>query len=107
MFDIGWPELIVICVVALVVVGPEDLPRIMHTLGVWTGKARRLFLALEGDLERMAQEAEALEKAKRNQEKPASKDEVPPPVPQALIEKAPLPDGSEEGEEAEDDDESQ
>ena len=40
MFDIGWSEMLVVGVVALIVVGPKDLPKMFHTLGEMTGKAR-------------------------------------------------------------------
>lgn len=42
MFDIGWSELLVIGVVALIVVGPKDLPMMFHTLGRFTAKARSM-----------------------------------------------------------------
>ena len=42
MFDIGWSELLLVLVVALVVVGPKDLPRLIRMLGRWVGKARRM-----------------------------------------------------------------
>ena len=42
MFDIGWTELLVIGVVALIVVGPKDLPMMFRTLGRFTGKARAM-----------------------------------------------------------------
>ena len=42
MFDIGWSELLVVGVVALIVVGPKDLPRMFRTLGEVTGKARKM-----------------------------------------------------------------
>ena len=42
MFDIGWPELFVIALVALVVIGPKELPRVMRQLGRWFGKAKRM-----------------------------------------------------------------
>lgn len=42
MFDIGWSEMLVVGVVALIVVGPKDLPKMFHTLGEVTGKARSM-----------------------------------------------------------------
>ncbi len=42
MFDIGWTELLVVGVVALIVVGPEDLPKMFRTLGRFTGRAKGL-----------------------------------------------------------------
>ena len=40
MFDLGWTELLVIGVVALIVVGPKDLPVLFRNVGRWVGKAR-------------------------------------------------------------------
>lgn len=41
MLDIGWTELLVIAVVAIIVVGPKDLPRMLRSLGQYAGKLRR------------------------------------------------------------------
>ena len=38
MFEIGWSEILVIAVVAIVVIGPKDLPRAMRFVGQWAGK---------------------------------------------------------------------
>ncbi len=42
MFDIGWSELLIIAVVAIIVVGPRDLPRMLRTVGQSVGKVRRM-----------------------------------------------------------------
>ena len=41
MFDIGWTEILVIAVVAIIIVGPKDLPRMLRTLGRYAGQLRR------------------------------------------------------------------
>lgn len=52
MFDIGFPELVIISLVALVVLGPERLPEALRTLGLWFGRARRSFSAVKSEIER-------------------------------------------------------
>lgn len=52
MFDIGFPELVIISLVALVVLGPERLPETLRTLGLWFGRARRSFTAVKSEIER-------------------------------------------------------
>ena len=51
MFDIGFSELLLIAVVALVVMGPQRLPQAMRTLALWWGRARQMFGNLRRDLE--------------------------------------------------------
>jgi len=41
MLDIGWSELLVVAIVAIVVVGPKELPKLMRTFGFYAGKLRR------------------------------------------------------------------
>ena len=58
MFEIGWSEMAVILVVALVVIGPKDLPRVARSLGKWTGKARAMAREFQRSLDDMAREAD-------------------------------------------------
>jgi sec-independent protein translocase protein TatB len=58
LFDIGWPELLLIGVVALVVIGPKDLPRALRVAGYWVRKARTLSREFHSSVEQMIREAE-------------------------------------------------
>ena len=58
MFDIAWSELLVIIIVALVVVGPKDLPRLMRTAGQWAGRARAMADQFRRSFDDMARQAE-------------------------------------------------
>jgi len=52
MFDIGFWEMAVIAVVALVVIGPERLPKVASTAGRWFGKARYFISSVKADIDR-------------------------------------------------------
>ena len=58
MFDIGWSEMAVILLVALVVIGPRDLPRVARTMGRWVAKGRAMAREFQTALEDMARETE-------------------------------------------------
>src|SRR5579863_8734723 len=58
LFDIAWPELILIGAVALVVIGPKDLPRAMRIAGYWMRKARTLSREFQSSVDQMIREAE-------------------------------------------------
>lgn len=58
MFDIGWDELLFTAVVAIVVVGPKDLPMALRTVGRWVAKARRVSNHFRSGIEAMIREAE-------------------------------------------------
>ncbi|MBV9861149.1 MAG: twin-arginine translocase subunit TatB [Alphaproteobacteria bacterium] len=58
LFDIGWSELLLIGVVALVVIGPKDLPRALRIAGYWVGKARSLSREFHSSIDQMMREAE-------------------------------------------------
>jgi sec-independent protein translocase protein TatB len=57
MFDIGWGELFLIGIVALIVVGPKDLPGLFRSVGQFTGKARGMAREFQRSLEQAANEA--------------------------------------------------
>jgi len=69
VFDIGFWELALIGLVALIVVGPERLPRLARTLGMWLGKGRRIISGIKQEIDREIQAdeiKETLEKKMRN-----------------------------------------
>ncbi|MGJ4996091.1 Sec-independent protein translocase protein TatB [Bradyrhizobium sp. HKCCYLS3077] len=58
MFDIGWSELLVIGVVALIAIGPKELPGVLRMVGQWMGKARRMASEFQGQFQEAMREAE-------------------------------------------------
>ncbi|HLI20409.1 MAG TPA: Sec-independent protein translocase protein TatB, partial [Stellaceae bacterium] len=71
MFDFAWSELALIAVVALVVIGPKDLPRVMRIVGQWTRRARAIAREFQGSLDQMMREAE-LDEIKRHMDRASS-----------------------------------
>src|SRR5262252_7158007 len=58
MFDIGWSELLLIGVVALIAIGPKELPGALRTLGHWMGKVRRMAAEFQNQFNEAMREAE-------------------------------------------------
>lgn len=58
MFDIGWSELVLIGVVALVAIGPKELPGVLRMVGQWMGKARKMAAEFQGQFQEAMREAE-------------------------------------------------
>ena len=90
MFEVGFWELILISVVALLVVGPEKLPGLARTAGLWMGRLRRTAAGLQAQLEREF-ELEEIRKLSRSADphniKHAIENEITPPAKEtALIE---------------------
>ncbi len=61
MFDIGWSELVVIAVVALIAIGPKELPGVLRMIGQWVGKARKMAAEFQGQFQEAMREAEMAE----------------------------------------------
>lgn len=64
MFDIGWSEMAVIALIALIVIGPKDLPKTMKTVAQWMRKAKSLTREFQSGFDEMVREAE-LEDARK------------------------------------------
>ncbi|MEZ5789060.1 MAG: Sec-independent protein translocase protein TatB [Xanthobacteraceae bacterium] len=58
MFDLGWSELVLIGVVALIVIGPKELPAVLRMIGQWTAKIRRMASEFQGQFNEALREAE-------------------------------------------------
>jgi sec-independent protein translocase protein TatB len=58
MFDIGWSEIAVIAVVALIAIGPKELPGVLRMVGQWMGKARKMAGEFQGQFQEAMREAE-------------------------------------------------
>ncbi|MDH3595043.1 MAG: Sec-independent protein translocase protein TatB [Rhodospirillales bacterium] len=68
MFDIGWSEMAVVALLALIVIGPKDLPRVLRSASHWVRKARGLAREFQSGVDEMIREAD-LEDAKKAIEK--------------------------------------
>ena len=94
MFGIDSSELAVVVILALIFIGPKDLPKVMRTVGYWVGRVRGMARHFTAGLENMVREAELEEMEKRwreenerimslhpagaNYPEPARPDEMPP-----------------------------
>ena len=65
MFDIGPSELLLCAIVALVVIGPKDLPRVMRVVGQWVARARGMARHFRSGIDTMMREAELEEMQKQ------------------------------------------
>ena len=65
MFDIGWGELVIIGIVALIVIGPKELPGVLRMLGQWMSTVRRMAADFQGQFQEAMREAEMAELKKQ------------------------------------------
>src|SRR5690349_20520562 len=65
MFDIGWGELVVIGVVALIAIGPKELPSVLRAVGQWIGKIKRMAADFQGQFQEAMREAEVADLKKQ------------------------------------------
>lgn len=106
MFDVGASELLLIVIVAIVVIGPKDLPMALRTAGRWIAKMRRVSGHFRSGIETMIREAEMEEMERKWREKNeeimrASPDSLPAVSAEAGAEARPLAQAVDAGEGAE------
>lgn len=82
MFGIGGQELILLCLIGLIVLGPEKLPRVANQVGNWLGQARRMTRVLKRQLE------EEIELVKREEKKPPAGSREPSQQPAAIADQS-------------------
>jgi len=76
MFDIGWGELVVIGIVALIAIGPKELPTVLRTLGQYMGKIRRMAADFQGQFQEAMREAEMAELKKQAEDLKSSVSDI-------------------------------
>jgi sec-independent protein translocase protein TatB len=72
MFDIGWGEFLVIGIVALIAIGPKELPGVLRSVGLWIGKIRHMAGEFQGQFQEAMREAEMAELKKEVDEMTAA-----------------------------------
>ena len=69
MFDVGFSELFLLAVIALVVLAPEKLPHAARMTGAWVGRIRRMIVSVQADIENEVAAAEMRERIKQEMAK--------------------------------------
>ncbi|MEH6627609.1 MAG: Sec-independent protein translocase protein TatB [Motiliproteus sp.] len=93
MFDIGFTELLIVAVVALIVVGPERLPSAIRTAGLWAGRVRRTLGNVQKEISEELRVDEMRQAAKEQQEKLEQQiDGIQKPFSESLREEILMPD---------------
>ena len=92
MFDVGFDEMLVIAIVAIIVIGPKDLPMALRTIGRWVAKMRRVSGHFRSGIETMIREAELEEMEKKwREQNEAIVNAHPHPAVEAASAEAALP----------------
>lgn len=94
MFDIGASELLLTVIVAIVVIGPKDLPLALRTAGRWIGNVRRVSGHFRAGIENMIREAELEEMEKKWREQNAAIMQDSPPAASAEAALLPAPEAA-------------
>jgi len=68
MFELDWGKLVIIGIVALIAIGPKELPTVLRTLGQWVAKIRRMASEFQGQFQEALREAEMVDLKKQAEE---------------------------------------
>lgn len=99
MFDIGFWELLLVGVVALLVVGPDKLPGLVRTTGMWVGRIRHFASSVKDELEQEINRTEELKRLVNEQIEIAERNKRPDPdKPTVAVNHRPESKAAEEGE---------
>lgn len=97
MFDVASSEFLIVVLVALVVIGPKDLPKLLRFIGKWTAKARAVMAQFRSGIDQMVRESELKEmEEKWKQQNDHIMREFPPadPLSEAYADPHPYADGT-------------
>jgi len=72
MFGLGWGEVVVIGIVALIAIGPKELPTVLRSAGLWMGKIRRMAAEFQGQFQEALREVEISDLKKQAEEMTSS-----------------------------------
>lgn len=98
MFDIGFSEILLIAVVALLVVGPKEFPALVRTAGEWVGAVRRAASSVKSEFDREVHKAEEIKRLMAREVEIAESHRATPPVhPAALASSSPPPTAPADG----------
>ena len=78
MPQIGWFEILIIVILAIIIIGPKDFPKVLRKIGSWSGSVKRYFADLQKDfkdIEDTAENAINIQETQLNQTKDRKKDE--------------------------------
>jgi sec-independent protein translocase protein TatB len=92
MLDIGWSEMLLIAVVAILVIGPKDLPKTMRMVGQWVGRARRVAREFKDSVDDMVRESELEELRRETENMSRFAIEEPKPVSPPRVEPTTAPE---------------
>ena len=97
MFGVDSTELAVVAILALIFIGPKDLPKVMRTVGYWVGRLRGMARHFTSGLENMMREAELeeMEKKWREENERIMRDYPAPPGDSGALPEEPPPDARE------------